>query len=115
MKHNNTMRFVYLCTIILVTAIPHNTNAESLVDQVTKVCIRQNATPTYITDAQTPVYCRCEATIWAKRGTETQLRSTMTFMTNNHSYLKGEKYSYDDTLGFIVKHSGEVETKCESS
>jgi len=100
---------------ILVMFAPHSASAESLVDQVAKVCIQEKAVPSYVSDEETPAYCKCEAKIWAERGTEKQLRSTMTFMTDNRSYLKGEKYSYDETLDFIVSSSGEVEAKCTES
>ena len=97
------------CTLMLA-ACP--AVAKDLADEVANVCTQQGAVPTNLTSAETPAYCKCEAAIWARRGTETQMRYAMTFMTNDKSYMNGEVYNYDDALEFIVSHDGEVKAAC---
>jgi len=106
---------IQVVVVLYALFVNNGAKAESLAEQVAKVCIAQNAAPTYI-DFDSPElgeYCRCEANIWAERGSELQLRSVMTFMTDNHLYMKGQVYNYDRALDFIVQHSATVEAACE--
>jgi len=100
-----------LCALL----VNNGAKAQNLAEQVAKVCIAQNAAPSYI-DIDSPEldeYCRCEANIWAMRGSELQLRSVMTFMSDNLVHMNGQTYSYEGALDFIVQHSGIVEAACE--
>ena len=111
MFRNDILAVAVLCVMF----VGDGAKAQNLAEQVAEVCIAQNAAPTYI-DFDSPElgeYCRCTANIWAERGSELQLRSAMTFMTDNRLHMKGQAYSYDDALDFIVQNSGIVETACE--
>ena len=97
---------------LLVLALPASAQVTSLVEEVVAVCVRMGATPVHIPSEDAPEYCTCEARIWAKYGTEADLRGAMTFMTGDERYMKGAPYSYDDALDFIVAQSGRVEQAC---
>ena len=103
------MKHIVCCTLMLAA---YPASASSLADDVAEICIQQAAVPTNLTAAETPAYCKCEADIWAKRGTDRQLRLAMTFMTHDESHMQGEAYNYDDALDFIVTHDGAVKAAC---
>jgi len=95
---------------------PSITIADSLTDQAARICIENDTTPSNytLTAKETRLYCECEAEIWAKSGTELQLRSTMTYITGDKSHMQGSRYDADDALDFIVAQSGKVSNKCEA-
>lgn len=106
---------IQVVVVLYALLVSNGAKAQSLAEQVARVCIAQNAAPSYI-DFDSPElgeYCRCGANIWAERGSELQLRSVMTFMTDNLSHMKGQVYSYDRALDFIVQHSAIVAAACD--
>lgn len=104
------IRFAF---VILTFLVPSAVLGNDLVGQVAAVCVAQNATPETIDAQDRPAYCRCEAEIWAKNGTESELRGAMTFMTGDERHMNGAPYSYDDALDFIVAQSDNVARACD--
>lgn len=105
-------RNVLIASALLLPLLSATSQAATLVDQVAAVCVKMGATPVHIAEEDAPEYCACEAAIWAKRGTEADMRATMTYMTGNKRYMKGAPYSSDAALDFIVAHSGAVDQAC---
>jgi len=111
--HNRLWLHALLCvTFVAYGLAPQDVIAGNLADKVAKICTQEEAVPINLTSAETPAYCKCEAAIWEKRGTDTQLRSAMTYMTGDKSHMNGETYSSDDARDFIIAHDGEVRAKC---
>lgn len=95
-----------------VTSFADGTIAK-LQKTVEEVCISEGATPTYLYDDDVLFFCKCEAEIWTREGTENNLRSAITYITGKKKFMNGAPYDADAALDFIVKHSGTVSAACE--
>lgn len=96
--------------------LPSQSVAADLEAALSDICVQEDTTPVNytLTAAESRQYCDCEARIWTKSGSETQLRSVMTYITGNRKHMNGRPYVSDDALDFIVEHSGTVKAQCES-